>query len=816
MAVHGIKNWTNVARCFNDLMGREPNVGRTAKQCRGRYLHHLKPDLKTGAWTVEEEEKMIQGHKCYGNHWSKIAHMLPGRTETAIKNHWNCTLRRKVGADERRRTVLQNYILSLGLQQDAQQRAIAAAAPDTACLAGMLGFPANMLAFALQSQPMAHLASHANFTPSPPRTRGNINPKRSESEATAESAATTGTTATLAEAVAAGSSQDLLRRCALFYLELAMQQAKQNGHEQGKLQELGSSSGDPTLDAVHLQVGFKRAASGSTAKHPPGRHGNTTKRSRMHQESRAGGGGSRARHRASALRALTAVAAAQGACDDGFDDDKQDMGAAWEHGDRQRLDRMECEPYDLVDPETDTAAVLQAQQSYPGEVPGSIAPVTPPLASDAVQAAMQTLLAAAATAADRLKAEKSRPADADAADSQIPAGGKLLGSQGGSVAHNTPDSSPKATGHGDESQTGLPPCSAIETLASVAVNQSKPTAPATKVGSKRVVAVDADPTGHPDEPDDVFDAEDIQHSCRELVQQICHGALTGTRHGGRALLNPSGGQHLTHHATGYEENQQGVWCLPAVSSIRHRQLNHKGAGARWVGAAMSHHEVNDHVADDDGDNDDDDDDDDNPQGYDDDDVDDGEEEDADDPQHGPASDVQANGAIGGVAVMQQENLVGQQGAGGKSPDGHVLGVHLGTPQPQKGNDHHFGDDALLVQGALPAACMSVSHMGMMPVLRCSSKHANGLVASEVQAGCHNHSGPAVGGCNGGLAGVNMDLVHLSQQLTAAVESAVASAASSLVNSNGDSKLQLVVLPIILNAALPRPTVCPAISTAKSI
>ena len=43
-----------VSRELNMALGYEGS-GRTAKQCRGRYMHHLKPGLKRGPWTWEEE-----------------------------------------------------------------------------------------------------------------------------------------------------------------------------------------------------------------------------------------------------------------------------------------------------------------------------------------------------------------------------------------------------------------------------------------------------------------------------------------------------------------------------------------------------------------------------------------------------------------------------------------------------------------------------------------------------------------------------------------------------------------------------------------
>ncbi|XP_021679063.2 myb-related protein 308 isoform X2 [Hevea brasiliensis] len=69
---------------------------RCGKSCRLRWINYLRPDLKRGNFTVEEDELIIELHSLLGNKWSLIAGRLPGRTDNEIKNYWNTHMRRKL------------------------------------------------------------------------------------------------------------------------------------------------------------------------------------------------------------------------------------------------------------------------------------------------------------------------------------------------------------------------------------------------------------------------------------------------------------------------------------------------------------------------------------------------------------------------------------------------------------------------------------------------------------------------------------------------------------------------------------------------
>jgi hypothetical protein len=82
---NGTKKWQKLC----DLL-----PGRIGKQCRERWRNHLDPAINHAPWTPEEDSQLIELHKEHGNAWVTIARRMKNRSDNAVKNRWNATLRK--------------------------------------------------------------------------------------------------------------------------------------------------------------------------------------------------------------------------------------------------------------------------------------------------------------------------------------------------------------------------------------------------------------------------------------------------------------------------------------------------------------------------------------------------------------------------------------------------------------------------------------------------------------------------------------------------------------------------------------------------
>ncbi|KAJ1289667.1 hypothetical protein BS78_02G182200 [Paspalum vaginatum] len=85
---HGPGNWRAVPT----------NTGlmRCSKSCRLRWTNYLRPGIKRGNFTDQEEKLIVHLQALLGNRWAAIASYLPERTDNDIKNYWNTHLKKKL------------------------------------------------------------------------------------------------------------------------------------------------------------------------------------------------------------------------------------------------------------------------------------------------------------------------------------------------------------------------------------------------------------------------------------------------------------------------------------------------------------------------------------------------------------------------------------------------------------------------------------------------------------------------------------------------------------------------------------------------
>ncbi|KAG6413110.1 hypothetical protein SASPL_125811 [Salvia splendens] len=93
-----LKSYIDQHGTGNNWIALPQKIGlkRCGKSCRLRWLNYLRPNIKHGGFTEEEDNIICSLYISIGSRWSIIAAQLPGRTDNDIKNYWNTRLKKKL------------------------------------------------------------------------------------------------------------------------------------------------------------------------------------------------------------------------------------------------------------------------------------------------------------------------------------------------------------------------------------------------------------------------------------------------------------------------------------------------------------------------------------------------------------------------------------------------------------------------------------------------------------------------------------------------------------------------------------------------
>ncbi|CAM6006982.1 unnamed protein product [Sphagnum balticum] len=120
---HGTGHWRSV--------GRKAGLQRCGKSCRLRWTNYLRPNIRHGSFTPDEEDLIVKLHSSLGSRWSLIAAKMPGRTDNDIKNHWNTRLKKKLcnmGIDPVTHKPISELLRDIAAVEDARATGGASAA----------------------------------------------------------------------------------------------------------------------------------------------------------------------------------------------------------------------------------------------------------------------------------------------------------------------------------------------------------------------------------------------------------------------------------------------------------------------------------------------------------------------------------------------------------------------------------------------------------------------------------------------------------------------------------------------------------------
>nr|XP_043606796.1 transcription factor MYB10-like [Erigeron canadensis] len=105
------------------LLPKFAGLSRSGKSCRLRWVNYLRPNIKHGNFTKEEEDIILELHKKLGNKWSEMSAYLPGRSDNEIKNRWHTHLKKRAQKENTTTEAFENEHIGTHEPDDHHQAA---------------------------------------------------------------------------------------------------------------------------------------------------------------------------------------------------------------------------------------------------------------------------------------------------------------------------------------------------------------------------------------------------------------------------------------------------------------------------------------------------------------------------------------------------------------------------------------------------------------------------------------------------------------------------------------------------------------------
>ncbi|XVE86952.1 hypothetical protein DITRI_Ditri18aG0076700 [Diplodiscus trichospermus] len=117
-----LKNYIEANGTGGNWIALPQKIGlkRCGKSCRLRWLNYLRPNIKHGGFSEEEDNIICSLYMSIGSRWSIIAAQLPGRTDNDIKNYWNTRLKKKLLGKQRKEQEARRDSLNQEMKRESE------------------------------------------------------------------------------------------------------------------------------------------------------------------------------------------------------------------------------------------------------------------------------------------------------------------------------------------------------------------------------------------------------------------------------------------------------------------------------------------------------------------------------------------------------------------------------------------------------------------------------------------------------------------------------------------------------------------------